>query len=233
MLPRSNRIVGLAILAVVGVSSGLAKTIETIGMECQRRDVKACKKIAEIVTTAKNPKDRVSAIPFFSDTSVLSRIANDAAQKPEVVQAARARLDTLNRQALAQAQARAKAEWEAASRSGSMKEYYHYLEVHPNDHQADIQALADKWLRDKASEAERQGKQVKHFLYGLPRSQVGTTWALKGGEIAFGPVQFYSHPTDLLVMGVRESLFGPLEDYLYVGGKGIGISGDAVYCFGF
>jgi ankyrin repeat protein len=92
------------------VSTSLAKTIAEIGRDCRNGQAKACTELTKIVTSAKNPTDRLAAVPFVSDTSVLSAIAGDASQSPEVSQAARARLDLLNRQAQAQAQAHAQTE---------------------------------------------------------------------------------------------------------------------------
>jgi hypothetical protein len=91
------------------VSTSLAKTIEEIGRDCRNGQAKACAQLTKIVTTAKNPTDRLAAVPFVSDTSVLSAIANDATQRPEVSQAALVRLEMLNRKAQAQAQAQAQA----------------------------------------------------------------------------------------------------------------------------
>jgi hypothetical protein len=48
--------------------------------------------------TAKNPTDRLAAIPFILDHSLLSEIANDPTQRREVSQAAGDRLGVLEKQ---------------------------------------------------------------------------------------------------------------------------------------
>jgi hypothetical protein len=209
----NKSIAGIAVVLTAAVSACLAKTVEATGSDCQNGQATACAKLVKIATSAKKTTDRLAAIPFISNGSVLSAIAGDAAQTAEVRQAAVARL------------------WENVSRSDSMKEYANFLDAHPSEHQADVKALADKWLRSRVAAAERYGRRVKHFP--VPATNVGTTWEIKGGEINFGHVFLYSDPTEKLAVGVRQSLFGPLEEYLYARGKGIGVSGDLVYCFGF
>jgi hypothetical protein len=103
----SGRVAGLVVVWTLTVSTSLAKTIEETGRDCRHGQAKACAQLTKIATTAKNPADRLAALPFVSDTSVLSAIANDATQTSEVRQASQTRLDMLHTKAQAEVQARA------------------------------------------------------------------------------------------------------------------------------
>jgi hypothetical protein len=117
----SRKVAGLAAVCMLTVSTSLAKTIAETGRDCRNGQAKACAELTKIVTTAKNPTDRLAAVPFVSDTSVLSAVAHDPAQRPDVSQAALVRLEVLNRQAEAQAEARAQAKLNSDFRNAIRK----------------------------------------------------------------------------------------------------------------
>lgn len=123
--------------------------------------------------------------------------------------------------------------WEEVSRSDSMGAFAYYYKYHPNEHTEEVRALADKWLQDTVLNAVHQGKEVKHFFFRDPNIQVGTTWAVLGGQLDIGQVSLYSHPIDTLTVSVQQDLRGPLTQFIYIKGRGIGVSGNLVYCFGF
>ena len=117
--------------------------------------------------------------------------------------------------------------WEEASQSGDIVKYAGYLKAHPKEHLPEIRALVDKFLRDKVAEAEGQGKKVLHNATSIQADVGGgTTFWLGGGKIELGPALWFSDPTN--VLAVRA-----LNGFQYVKGKGLGIMGDKVYCFGF
>ena len=66
--------------AILGSSTAFAKDIPSLGRDCQNGDQRACAEITRIVVATKRPKDRIAAIPFISDTSVLTSISNDSTQ---------------------------------------------------------------------------------------------------------------------------------------------------------
>jgi hypothetical protein len=72
--------------------------VDSIGRDCQRGQAKACTEITKIATTSKHPQERVAAIAFVSDISVLTFIMNEASQNKDVNEAASERLSELNRQ---------------------------------------------------------------------------------------------------------------------------------------
>jgi len=85
--------------AILGSSTAFAKDIPSLGRDCQNGDQRACAEITRIVVATKRPKDRIAAIPFISDTSVLTSISNDSTQDRDVSRAAADRLSVLNKQA--------------------------------------------------------------------------------------------------------------------------------------
>ena len=97
--PRKRVAAGIAVVSILVVSTCYAKTIEATGRDCQTGKIKACAELRKIATTAKSPKDKLAAIPFISDSSVLSMIANDATQERDISLAAGARLAALDKQA--------------------------------------------------------------------------------------------------------------------------------------
>ncbi|MGA2457030.1 MAG: hypothetical protein ABSF85_05650 [Terriglobales bacterium] len=93
----SRKVVGIAVVSMLVVSTCFAKTIEAIGRDCYEGRTKDCAELRKIATTARSPKDRVAAIRFISDRSVLSAIANDATQEQDVISAVGARLAVLDK----------------------------------------------------------------------------------------------------------------------------------------
>jgi hypothetical protein len=89
---------GIAAVTMLLASSCFAKTIEAIGSYCQAGSDKACIELRKIATKAKSPKDRIAAIAFISDKSVLSEIANDVEQEQDVRDAAGSLLAALDKQ---------------------------------------------------------------------------------------------------------------------------------------
>lgn len=117
--------------------------------------------------------------------------------------------------------------WEEVSRSNDIVKHAHYLKAHPNEHLTELSALVDKFLREKVREAERQGMQIMHNATSIPANVGGgTTYYIGGGMLKLGPVLWLSDPTNVLAVRV-------FNGYQYVQGKGIGIMGEKMYCFGF
>lgn len=124
--------------------------------------------------------------------------------------------------------------WEEVVESEDIKVYAVYVKAHygqnpkPKGQRCEeIARLVREFLLAKVAEAERSGKRVVHNATTIPADVGGgTEWWLGGGEIELGPVHWYSDPTD--VLAVRSS-----QGFQYIEGRGIGVLGDTLYCFGF
>jgi hypothetical protein len=115
-----------------------------------------------------------------------------------------------------------------------------YLASHPGEHFNAIGALVSQFLLRQVEEANRQGKRVEHFIapvseYRGPRFTMEDASRHQNANKYLGvsEVLLFSDPTDKLEYGVQDSLYGPLDQYVYLKGKGVGISDNLVYCFGF
>ncbi|MGA2117682.1 MAG: hypothetical protein ABSH56_23350 [Bryobacteraceae bacterium] len=84
---------GIAFVALLEASICFGNSVEATGRNCQAGQVKSCDELRRIAETAKSPRDRLVAVRFISDTSVLSAIANDVSQTMRVRTAAESRLE--------------------------------------------------------------------------------------------------------------------------------------------
>jgi hypothetical protein len=226
---------GIAVVSMLVGSPCFAKTIEATGRDCQAGNVKACAELRRIATTAKSPKDRLAAISFISDSSVLSAIANDATQAPRVSLAAGSRLAAVNKQAAERLQPvvpkslEPQLLWEDVAKSGDLDKYYKFVQLHPDDRVYEIRKLVDAFWRAKIMEGENTGKRVVYNAI-----EVGGGHGTRGimtigsGPIPVYNVGLYSDPTDPLTIGLEAD-----NSFFYLGGRGLGVANDTIYCFGF
>jgi len=116
--------------------------------------------------------------------------------------------------------------WDAVAGSNDITKYAAYIKQHPKDHVADIRGLVETFLQKQVAEAEQAGKRIIHNAKKIhPNSPSGSFMWIGGGMLELGPVVFYSDPTNTLAVRTGS--------YQYFEGKGIAITSDAVYCFGF
>ena len=99
--PNSRAICIVAVWILFGASRCFPLNTESVGKDCQNGQPKACAELARIATSAKHPKDRIEAIQFISDSSLLSSIANGTSLDQSVSQAAANQLAFIKRQAQA------------------------------------------------------------------------------------------------------------------------------------
>jgi len=125
--------------------------------------------------------------------------------------------------------------WEAVSKSNDINVYYWFLKENPKtEHLDELKEMVDKYMKNKAAKAEKEGYEVIANATLIPGIKSGggafgleSTFWLAGGKIELASVEWYSDPTKRLVVQVTDA------GMQYVEGKGIGIVGKKVYTFGF